>query len=178
MRATETKIRHMYPADALPGVLVSVTSGTDDWVSDIAKGVSAFSNKTQDPVEAVKTVRDPRNRRSIILGAQALDLFITGLGEPIEQALVVDDIGTQGTNAGMVVDHIREVSPMTEVRVLYIVQRSLALPELVRRNVRVDAVMNVSIPSYTPKQCQQVGDCADGLQLVPYKYNLAPQPNS
>lgn len=138
-----------------PDAVVGVAKGTNRLAKPVAERLGS-------EVLFLETKKEERSKPVLTEGARLLvEEF-----EPVF-ALVVDDVGTRGTNTLSAARSTLEAG-VERVKVLYALQRSVTLELLDEAGMEYDAIIHRYLPSYTPEECRAEGLCADGWRLIPY----------
>lgn len=139
-----------------PDVLVSVANGTNELTTRTASRLGAY-------VIGLETQKDSKNKRLKLTDLAELTLNRYGH----EFALILDDVGTTGSNSSQVTDLLRPHF-ISRIEVLNTIQRSQFLPELDKRGISYRAIYTEVMQNFTPQDCREFGLCAQGVVLRSY----------
>ncbi len=143
---------------ARPQVIVGVANGTNRLALDVAREFDG---------EAVGLVseKDPENSKRLYL-PQMARIIIASL-QP-ELVVVLEDVGTTGSNSVQVAQAVQEVN---EGRVVVAVthQRREQLERLNEAGILYRAIIKDPLPTFTPEDCATSPDgfCKRGWEFVP-----------
>ncbi len=133
-------------------------------------GVANGANRFVDPVyynlgravTALKTQKDESDPRRVVLTDEAEQAYAE---QGHDWTVVLEDVGTEGTVASTAAEAVRSVSN-SKVEVLNIWQRSQRLLRLTAVGVPYRHVIYSPIPSFEQDECQRIGHCAEGWELI------------
>jgi len=147
-------IEEFYPQP--PDTLVGVASGSNRLVEPISERLRIHPTalKTEKKIRSQPMLTDVARRAIEIARPQ----FV----------LVVEDLGTRGTNALSVVRSVQAAGAQ-KVEVLNTLQRSPELELLRVNNISYRSILTHLLTTYTADECKSSGHCADGWRLIPYK---------
>lgn len=139
----------------LPDVVVGVANGTNRLALSVAE---ALKGKTT----ALVTVKPGGSRNQPVLTDESLEKV-----KDIKPsfALIVEDVGTKGTNSSSVYRSLKE-SGVNKIEILNTWQRSESLSFLDEEGAEYKAVIKEVLTNYTPEECQKSGFCAKGWELL------------
>ena len=133
-------------------------------------GVANGANRFVDPVyynlgravTGLKTQKDESDPRRVVLTDEAEQAYAE---QDFDWTVVLEDVGTEGTVASTAVEAVRSVST-GKMEVLNIWQRSPSLLKLTAVGVPYRHVIYSPVPSFEPDECQRIGHCAEGWELI------------
>ncbi|MDL2362999.1 MAG: hypothetical protein QFB86_01295 [Patescibacteria group bacterium] len=140
----------------LPQIILGVANGTNRVAIDTARHFNG------DVIGAVSE-KDPENSKKLYLSEMAGKL-ITAM-QP-ELVVVLEDVGTTGSNSVQVARHALAAGAQ-EVEVVLTWQRQSKLQKLLDSGIAYRAIINEPLPTYDPEECENVGYCADGWGFIP-----------
>lgn len=146
-------IREYYPVS--PDVLVGVANGTNR----IIRPLSQRLGNQPLTFETVKKARSSPELNEI--SKKAIEIAAPSF------VLVVEDIGTKGTNSLSVVRSVQETG-VENIGVLNTLQRSPELELLLTHGISYRSILSYILPTYTPEGCREFGHCAQGWKLLLY----------
>jgi orotate phosphoribosyltransferase len=149
------KTRELY--DQVPSVLVGVANGTNRLARSMAPLLG-------DHVQGIATEK-----------LSAKEVGLTDLGKLVlqqtdpEMVLIVEDVGTLGTNSSSVAKSVREAG-FDNLEVINTWQRSETLPFLDELSVPYNAVITDVLPTFTSEDCLELPDgyCHQNIELIPH----------
>jgi hypothetical protein len=141
-----------------PQVIVGVANGTNRLALDVAREFDG---------EAVGLVseKDPENSKRLYLPEMG-KLVIAAL-KP-ELAVVVEDVGTTGSNSVQIAKGVLEAGAQ-DVVVVITHQRREELQKLDQAGIKYRAIINDPLPTFSPEDCATAADgfCARGWEFIP-----------
>ena len=142
----------------LPQLIVSVANGANKVVPMIAAGVAGLTGESLEYILTNKLDGSLQISKEDKIRAESLRSA---------KALVIDDVGTTGSNSVSVCHLLMDLG-VKDVEVLYTWQRTEALTRLADTKIphRSMIVDYTSVQTYDPNNCQH---CHDGWALIPYK---------
>lgn len=139
----------------LPDIIVGVANGTNRLAISVAEALGG-------DVNALVTVKPKGSRNQPIL----TDESIKKIQElKPESALILEDVGTRGTNSASVYRSLRQTG-VNNVEVLNTWQRSENLTLLDDEGAKYKAVIRDVLTNYTPEECAKSGFCGKGWKLL------------
>lgn len=136
--------------DVLPDAVIGVANGTNRLAFAVAEKLG---------VTGLDTVKPEGSRNQPVLTEKSKDI-LTEL-KP-ELAVVLEDVGTTGTNSSSVSKSMRELG-FDNFEVINTWQRSESLRLLDEMNVPYKSVIKEVLISYKPEECEY---CAKGWELL------------
>lgn len=152
--ATSSYIRDQFPE--LPEVIIGVANGTNRVALDTAR---RFNGE----VFGAVSKKDKQNSKELYLGVRALSL-IEGL-KP-ELVVVLEDVGTTGSNSVQVAQHCLAAGAL-KVEVVTTWKRRPRLERLEEAGVPYRAIIDEELDTYTPEDCADQGYCSMGYEFIP-----------
>jgi orotate phosphoribosyltransferase len=154
---TASAIQDAY--DPLPDMLIGVANGANRFIPHVT-GLLGIE------VSGRKTWKNPLDKRDIRL-TERTQKAISRTHPKL--TLVLDDLGTEGTNAARVVRQARKAGAQN-TEALYIVHRNDRLVRLDELDVVYWGIIRVKdeLPTYTKAECKARYYCKQGVELKPY----------
>lgn len=141
--------------DPLPAAILGVANGTNRLALDVAR-------KLDSRVLGLESEKDPNDSRKLYLSDHA-EIAIT-MVRP-ELVVVVEDVGTQGTNSVQPAKAARNAGAK-HVEVVTTWKRRAQLEKLDEAEIPYRAIIDQELPTYTPEQCRKLGFCALGWDFI------------
>ncbi len=142
----------------LPGVIVGVANGTNRLALDVARQFDGS-------IIGLVSEKDPENSKHLYLPETAR--LIIGVLEP-ELAIVLEDVGTTGSNSVQVAEASLEAGAKN-VLVVVTHQRREQLERLDEAGIPHKAIILDPLPTFKPEDCatNPKGFCARGWEFIP-----------
>ena len=96
------------------------------------------------------------------------DVAYTIAARQAELVIVVEDVGTTGSNSLQVATRAQEAGAENVV-VVNTWQRREQLERLDEAGIEYRAIIDEPLPTYSPEDCVKTGFCAQGWKFIPYK---------
>lgn len=159
--AHDINVHHLY----LPRFVLGVANGTNRLALAVADRLTDISEGTEQ-VEGLVSAKDPDNRKRLFLPEVTLEAISA---EEPELVVIVEDVGTRGTNSVQVAEQAL-LAGAKDVVVQVTWQRGIALTRLEERGVRYRAIIKEHLPDFEPEACRSAEDgfCRRGWQFVPW----------
>ncbi len=144
--------------DITPEIILGVANGTNRVAVDTAK-------RFGDNVFGLESVKDPDNSKVLHLSRLAR-IAIKAI-EP-ELVVVVEDVGTTGSNSVQVATKAREAGAK-QVVVVTTWKRRPQLERLDEAGIDHMAIIDEPLTTYTPEECRELveGFCKRGWEFIP-----------
>jgi orotate phosphoribosyltransferase len=140
----------------LPEVILGVANGTNRVALDTAR-------KFDGQVFGAVSEKDSQDSKVLRLGAAAGKLIMCMKPELV---VVIEDVGTTGSNSVQVARHALEAGAK-QVEVVTTWQRREVLERLVDAGIPYRAIINEPLTTYPPEECKGTGFCAQGWKFIP-----------
>ncbi len=141
--------------DPLPTAILGVANGTNRLALDVAR-------KLDSRVLGLESEKDPNDSRKLYLSDRA-EIAIT-MVRP-ELVVVVEDVGTQGTNSVQPAKAAKNTGAK-HVEVVTTWKRRAQLEKLDEAEIPYRAIIDQELPTYTSEQCRKLGFCALGWDFI------------
>jgi hypothetical protein len=140
----------------LPQVIVGVANGTNRVALDTAR-------KFDGRVFGAVSEKDKQNSKILYLASMTGRLIRAMKPEFV---VVIEDVGTTGSNAVQVARQVLEAGAQS-VEVINTWQRRPQLELLDEAGIPHRAIINEPLPTYSPEDCATRGFCSDSWKLIP-----------
>lgn len=140
----------------LPQIIMGVANGTNRVALDIARRFDG---------QVVGAASEKDSQSSKVLKLSPLAGRLVSALEP-ELVVVIEDVGTTGSNSAQVARHCLE-SGAQSVEVVTTWQRRPQLEKLEEAGIPYRAIINETLPIFTPEECTDTGYCSQGWQFIP-----------
>jgi hypothetical protein len=139
----------------LPEVILGVANGTNRLAKDVA-------NKFDTITTGLVSEKDPENSKILFLSKLAKEIIT--IARPA-LVVVVEDVGTTGSNSVQVATDAREIGAQ-RVEVVTTWKRRQELERLDEAEIPYRAIIDEPLTTYTPEECRQIGFCALGWEYI------------
>lgn len=138
--------------------IVGVETGTTQLAFDVAEALGNFA-------VGLRTEKLPDN--SVRLSESAKLLLGNYMQTSPASVVVLEDVGTTGfTSGNVVLETQRAGAEFSEVQITW--KRSTNLQFLDEHSIKNYTIIDETVPSMPPEECELYGDCSKGVRLVQY----------
>jgi hypothetical protein len=155
IRAKAEKIAEVNQAKKRGIVVVGIANGTNQTALDLADYLGGNTIGVETYKIRGRRVKLTQIAKRVIMATQP------------ELVVLDEDVGTEGTVCANLAPQIKVLGAENVIAV-HTWQRQPTLPGLDKTKVPYYPVIYDVLPTYTPFQCQEMGYCADGIELIPY----------
>jgi orotate phosphoribosyltransferase len=139
----------------LPEIIIGVANGTNRTALDTARRFNG-------DVLGLTSIKDPQNSKKLYLTSLAGKVME---GIRPELAVVLEDVGTTGSNSVQVATACRDAG-VKNVEVVTTWKRRAVLERLEEADVPHRAIIDEELPTYSPEDCKDHGFCSQGWDFI------------